>query len=332
MTKREYELQYKELRRQLSVLTLEQQKELRKVYLKAASGARNTVKEFLSRGYSKKGLTALQWRSLEAELRGYAKLIGDAVDKATKSAIHQGVQKIKVIERDYIREAAKDIGLKITPEIFDSIYISVDQRLMLSLVTTMYQDGKTYSERIWGETDMYGAAIGVSGDWIRNMKLLIGAGLAQGRDAVEIGQDLTRYTVDGVGTIGRWGKLEPGTKEFVQRMGAGVDYRALRLVRTEMYAAMQKAGELAAKNNPACDGYVDWVLQAVRENWKCLCPSIAAAGPYKIGNVPAMPHPNCGCITRPRLKDMKEFRAEIARYRDGDKDSDFGRWMTKFAA
>jgi hypothetical protein len=90
--------------------------------------------------------------------------------------------------------------------------------------------------------------------------------------------------------------LPDAVKQYARRIGkAGLDYRAIRVVRTE--TARMVADEEAdfAKNSYAATGQVDWILKSGREQWGCKCAEYAAGGPYMIDNLPAeIPvHPNC---------------------------------------
>jgi hypothetical protein len=106
--------------------------------------------------------------------------------------------------------------------------------------------------------------------------------------------------------------LPDAVKQYARRIGkAGLDYRAIRIVRTE--TARMVADEEAdfAKNSYAATGQVDWILKSGREQWGCSCEEYAKGGPYMIDNLPSeIPvHPNCDCELRPRLKSDAELKA-----------------------
>jgi hypothetical protein len=93
---------------------------------------------------------------------------------------------------------------------------------------------------------------------------------------------------------GRWGKLEPGTREYAKRLGSkGVDYRAMRLYRSEIHRNQQEAAVEGGEDNPACTGLYDWILMPGRGTFLCNCPELAAGGPYTKDTIPDYPHPNC---------------------------------------
>jgi hypothetical protein len=180
----------------------------------------------------------------------------------------------------------------------------VNRKLVESLVTRLWSDGYTFSERCWN----------LRADWLERIRMTVAAGIAQGRDPVKIAKDIQAYTADGkVALIQRWGKLERGAAEFAKRIPGRVDWRASRLVRSELHASLQDAGIAAGEINPGATGEYDWVLSPGRESWPCECENLAAGGPYKADQVPTYPHPHCGCSVRPRLRDRKEFVADLRR-------------------
>jgi hypothetical protein len=105
-------------------------------------------------------------------------------------------------------------------------------------------------------------------------------------------------------------------KEYHGRLGAaGIDYRTMRIMRTETAAALADRQEGIARNSDICTGKVDWVLQKGRDGWNCNCAEYAAEGPYDVDNLPGpIPnHPNCNCQLRPHLKSDAEIREEFRR-------------------
>lgn len=157
---------------------------------------------------------------------------------------------------------------------------------------------------------------------------LIEGGLNQGRDGKQIALDLQEYIKRGKeAVIGRWGKLVPGTAEYSRRLGSGIDYRALRLVRSEMYSSLQAGAVECAKRNPANTGRVKWMLQSGREDWPCECQSIATEGPYKLDEVPSYPHSNCACTLEPEIIEHDEFIKMLTDYVSGE-DTEGARKIT----
>jgi hypothetical protein len=178
------------------------------------------------------------------------------------------------------------------------------------------------SKSVWG-------AVGDTEDKI--MDVVFG-GLSQGRDVRGVSADLMAYLKGGPEIVkGRWGKLRPDSQRrvmgieaakaaglnprtkagqqfitefiktrppaeiaYVKRLGSkGVDYRAMRLYRSEIHRNQQEAAVEEGEDNPACTGEYDWILMPGRETFLCDCPEIAAEGPYTKDTIPPYPHPNC---------------------------------------
>jgi hypothetical protein len=117
------------------------------------------------------------------------------------------------------------------------------------------------------------------------------------------------------------------------RLGkAGVDYRAIRLYRSEVYRNQREAVLQADEMNPASTGEFDWVLQPGRESWHCHCPELAEAGPYTKDTIPES-HINCDCQVRPRLKDDDKFMQDLQDYVDGTDSAgarEVAEWSEKY--
>ena len=138
---------------------------------------------------------------------------------------------------------------------------------------------------------------------------------------------MQEYVRGGVGTIGRWGKLVPGASDYIRRMGsAGVDYRALRIVRSEMYRGIQSAQVEAGEMNPACTGLYDWVSH----NGCQICDALMQSGPYKKDDIPDYAHPNCSCSIVEHLYSREEFMSMLKDY-DSGADTDGARHISEWA-
>jgi hypothetical protein len=107
-------------------------------------------------------------------------------------------------------------------------------------------------------------------------------------------------------------------KEYHGRLGlAGIDYRTMRIMRTETAVALAERQEAIARNSDICTGMVDWVLQKGRDGWNCKCAEYAAGGPYDVDRlpVPVPLHPNCNCPLRTHFRPPAEIDGELARRR-----------------
>jgi hypothetical protein len=143
--------------------------------------------------------------------------------------------------------------------------------------------------------------------------------------------EYVRNGKDAVFKAGRYGTLVAGTAEYRARIPQAVDWRALRLVRSETSMSLQNSVVANAEFNLGCTGFVDWVLTegAVHE---CVCPKLAEGSPYKLDKVPKYPHPSCMCTIRQILRDHDSFIADLKKWSDGKSISYIDKWATKIAS
>lgn len=305
MSAAEYARLYAEARREAARLSIKARAEIARIYRKAAEEAATVARDALERGLSE--LTSERWASMAAQLKDAADDIASGVERIGRKLVTDAGSLFPEIDSKYVLAAVAEAGAaeSVTRAVMARMVAGVNRKLVESLVTRLYSDGYTFSERCWNLRD----------DWLERIKSTVAAGIAQGRDPVKIARDIQTFAAEGTAkTVARWGELEPGTSAFVKRMGKNPpDWRAVRLVRSELHASLQDAGIAAGDINPGCSGFYDWVLSPGREEWPCVCAELAAGGPYKADQVPTYPHPHCGCSVRPRLRDRKEFVADLRR-------------------
>lgn len=327
MTKAEYQKAYVDLRKQFAGITLSAQIELKKTLLSAAGDTGEIIKKNIPAGLTV--ISATKWHDIESQLKVVATAIANKTDELTKGAAVSAWALMSDIDKTYILSAAKDAGVMITG--LQSAYASYQTTLINSISHSVY-NGVSYSTRIWGYTNAVGKVEGVAGDYITRVKNIVYAGLEQGVDPVQIAKSLKNYINYGSSTYtqGVWQKLTPGAKDYIGRLGsAGADYRALRVVRTELYKGMQDAAVVSGEMNPACTGYYDWVLQSGRNDWPCECPSLAAGGPYPANAVPDYPHVLCSCVVRPVIRDRDSFVQSLKAYVNGE-GNEISEWAGKY--
>lgn len=302
MTAAEYVRLYATARRQSANLSIKARAEIARIYRKAADEAAAVARDVMERGLSE--LTSERWASMAVQLKDAADDIASGVERIGRKLVTDAGSLFPEIDSRYVLAAVAEAGAakSVTSVVMGRLTAAVNRKLVESLATRIWSDGYTFSERCWNLRE----------DWLERIKSTVAAGIAQGRDPVKIARDIQVYTADGkVALAQRWGKLERGTAEFAKRIPGRVDWRAARLVRSELYASLQDAGIAAGEINPGATGEFDWVLSPGREDWPCACAEFAVGGPYKADQVPTYPHPHCQCTVRPRLRDRKEFVADL---------------------
>jgi hypothetical protein len=207
---------------------------------------------------------------------------------------------------------------KVDQIVIGQIVSGVNDAVVQSVVNRVWQDGYTFSDRVWR----------IGRRYQEDIKKVLSAGLAQGRDVLDIARDIQVYTADGkLRLMQRYGELRRGTAEFTRRIPMKVDYRALRLVRTELYASLRDAGVQQGLANPACTKLWDWVRQSSRD-WGCECPDYARDGPYTLEALPSTPHSNCLCAVVPQLESLASFNGRLASWADGAPDVGLDEWYS----
>ena len=334
MTKAEYAKLYRQSRVKVGNLTAETMQAIRKLYIEAAELAAVEARGTVAAGLS--DLTSEGWRGIEESLRAGADLIANGTYDQIPRMIYRDNATQLGINADYMTDAIASAGLSdvlVTPKI-TKIMRRVNDRLVQATVTRQYQDGYTFSERIFSEkiklTSTMGANgklrtvksyVGMHGDYQYRVRSIIQLGHAQGRDSVAIARDIQNYAFKGKAYMfkaGKWGKLIPGTAQYKKRIPQEIDYRAARLARSEQHASLQQAALQQGDINPACQDLFDWLLNPTLVHDNCECPTIAAGSPYSRDRVPGYPHPNCGCTVQPHLVDHDVFVSDLRRWNAGE--------------
>lgn len=336
MTNAAYRAKYRRLRAHLGKVALSEQAVVRKQFKALGQPIADAVKRIpstpsLGDEDRKRILGALDrnalFDSVKASIVSGVKKGGKYIVDLETAYVWEAVQKAKAEKR--FREA----GIR---KVFDRQLDKIVKRkantgkmmpLRNAAGKMVYANraGFTLSSSIWKIVSRFETQI----------MAIVEGGLNQGRDGRDISGDLMAYIIGGPDAVlGRWGNLLPGTGEYIARLGtAGVDYRAMRLVRSEMYSSMQEDAVSSGRANPAGNGLFDWILQAGRIDWPCDCPSLADGGPYEAEDVPDYPHPSCGCTVAVQLIDHDDFVNSLADFvagRDTQGAQAIEDWAQKF--
>jgi hypothetical protein len=265
-------------------------------------------------------LTTGSWANIQRQLEVAAGRIRDDVEKITTSRILSSGKRVTAIDEKYFISAIDDSGALISKVGVRNLFVSIDERMLTSLITRIYQDGYNFSERIW--------RAGL--DYQVQMKRVIDLGLSQGRDIIDIARDLEVYVrTDKKTVLKRIGDLKRGTAEFAKRIRKNVDYNAVRILRSELYASMQDAAKFSGQFNPGASGWYDW-FKTIIEDFDCVCPENEAGSPYRLDDVPGYPHSNCACIIRPRLRDRRQFVDDLSRWSEGESVGYLDDWNQQY--
>jgi hypothetical protein len=306
MTKAKYEKLYSKARAKGGSLTRKYMKEIKKIYEQAAREVAAAIRAAELSAQS--SLTVQSLREINRQLELGANMIRNSVNNQLPNALGDISDQVSRIDQAYLGDIVPAGQTLITAGGLERVGVLVNERVVRSVVNRVFSDGYTLSERVWR----------VGSDYQEQVKRLISAGLAQGRDPVDIAADLNAYVKGGKTRLARrFGRLAAETREWMRRIRKDVDYRALRLVRSELYMALQEAGRESGRANPAATDYYEWIMEPARQQWNCACPDNSAGSPYRYESVPGFPHPNCQCRVEPILRSRKQFVGDLKRWIDG---------------
>lgn len=348
MTKAEYEAAYRSARKTYPNITRSTMIRLKRTYTSASKRVAEIIKDAERTG--KADLTIAAWEQVNRQLSAAATDISNQLYNVVPQSSRTAIDITAKIQEEYLFDAVTAAGATklITHVGIQNMFIGVNDRVIRSVVNRIYKRGYTFSESCWQAGQYYQAQI----------KDVISSGIAMGRSSIQIAKDVQVYTAGNKGTLAyrygpnlfrpkdldsfRKGKLSKidwkaveakyGAsktkifKNFMKRIGDKVDYRALRLVRSELYMSLQDAAKAQGQACPACKDLYDWVMEAGREHWDCDCPSIAKNGPYEHDKIPGYPHANCRCDIRPILRDSKEFHADLKKWVNGEPVDYMDKW------
>lgn len=270
----------------------------------------------------KSTLTINSLKQINNQLKIEATKIRQVVDTQIKLTVNNGVDITNKINVDYMTDIIDDLEItKITKIGVRNTFLSINTKVIESLVNRIFTDGYKFSDRVWK----------VGENYQNQIKEIISAGMAQGRSTLAIAKDIQVYTKDGkIALVNRFGKLERGTATFINRIGNRIDSRAIRLVSSELYMSLQDAAKEQGLLNPGALNLYDWVLELGRRSWNCECPNIANDSPYTYERVPAYPHPRCRCNVRPILRPLSELKIDLKSWINGNKIDYLDTWYDKY--
>lgn len=209
--------------------------------------------------------------------------LAKAIKFVVENGTENGMYFIKQVSIDVLKEAGVD-----TVPFIKSMEFSRKRAIQTSFARS-HEDGLKLSERIWN--------IGQHNKKIMSDIVRAGAG----EDVVTVARSLESYVKKGKTSIAA--NYPNMIKRMESRIPANLDYKALRLARTELTAAYGEGVIASAKATPVVK-YVKWVISSSHPR-KDICDTNANGGPngngiYEAMSCPIYPaHPNCICTLQP---------------------------------
>jgi hypothetical protein len=305
MTESDYLKLYRQARSQTALVSLRAQVAIRSIFLKASKQTTDKLRDALNPG--KRELSESEWLSLRSELAD--KTITDRITNTTIAAISAGTGLYIAINAKYLKDALPSNN-RVSVNGINKLASIQKQKAIDSLKQRTYGNGKTFSTRVWDAKAVYDDTI----------KKIVQEGIRIGRDPAKIAQDITVYTSDGREALAkRWASLERGTSEWTKRLPKNIDWRAIRVIRSELQATLQKEQLLAGESNPGSTQMYKWILGPGLDHCdECIDYSSQT---FTKENIPSYPHPHCGCIIQPVLRDRETFVRDLKEWVNGNTEN-----------
>jgi len=312
---------YAQERKQWPQLTNSTRKKIKAAYTLAAKNIADIIRE----GSLVDG--QLDWitqRRVDQAILEGSQAIGDAMREHIPALLTEAAAGYVAIETTFVSDAFRDLTSRVTKDGIEKMFAKVAREtVQKALNLPLAADGQIFWSRVPNIAKQFGP----------DMVNFVRAGINEGRDLGQIAKDVTEYTAKGkIKSAARWGEnLKPGSKRFLARCPESIDYRALRLARSELGRGLQETAKANGPNNPGGLGLYDWVrINAI--DWHCNCPNNAMGSPYTLEETaeyhayPPYDHPNDMCICRQRMKDGNDFRRELEAWTRGEPNADLDRW------
>lgn len=293
-------------------------KELRQIYIEASEQVTKSILDAELSGLS--DLTTGSWANIKLSLENAARSIRDKVEPYISNIMKNSTRTVSAIDEEYIISAIKDAGGDVSITSIRNLFVRVDEQVIASLFSRIYQDGYSFSERVW--------RVGIQ--YQEDVKRVIQLGLSQGRDMIDIARDLEVYVQKGKkGIVKRIGDLLEGTSEFRKRIRKDIDYNALRILRSELYASLQDSARYSGMINPGCTNFYRWI-RTYSEDFGCDCPDYEQNSPYSLNDLPSYPHPNCSCRIEPILMNRADFVNDLSAWANGESIQYLDDWEMQY--
>lgn len=231
-----YEKVTRDIRKQVSKLTLEQQKHLIELYDDAIKELAKTAKKSHAKSLSNR------WaKDYRKELMRVRRELREEIRKQVESSIIKsadlGSQGQQIIMKEMFNLA--DIELKGS---FTSMFSKVNDSVVKDIITgKLYKDNKTLSNRIWSH----------SKEFERDIQYVINQAMLQKKSAIDLAKDLEEFVKTPAKRSFELGKVYPGMKN------KKIEYNSFRLARTSINHSYQNSTIQSSMINPYVEG-IEW--------------------------------------------------------------------------
>jgi hypothetical protein len=232
----EYERITRETRRNISRLTLQQQRAVLKIYDDAIKSISEQVKKAGNRTLSKRWLTDYQ-KEIKRTRVALARQLNQSISVYTTRAAKEAATGQSKIMALMFEKAAIDVG-----DHFTTAFSNVQDNVIRDIISGgLYKDNKALSSRIWQTTGQNG----------KDIESIIAQGITEKKSATKLAEDLEQFVKPAAERPSNWGKAYP------MLAYKNIDYNAMRLARTSINHAYQTATIQSSQMNPFVEG-IEW--------------------------------------------------------------------------
>ena len=303
----EYEKIVKEIRKRVSRLTLQQQRELLQLY-------DDVIKELAEKASKSKSksLTERWVKDYLEELKKARKELAKELNKSIKGYTTKAAKIGTEVEQQILSKAFKLAGID-PGDHFKTMFSRVQDKVVKDIISgNLYKDKRTLSNRIWNCTNEFG----------QDIQYMINKGLLEKKSAIELAKGLEQFVKEPAKRETTWGKVYPNLKN------KRVDYNAMRLARTSINHAYQTASIQSSNMNPFVEG-IEW-RSAMQHGRTCEFCMERHGKIYPVDDVP-LDHPNGLCTMIPYIpKSLNEVAYELRRWIDGSTNQKLDIWYNKY--
>lgn len=303
----EYEKIAKEIRKRVSRLTLQQQRELLQLY-------DDVIKELAEKASKSKSknLTERWVKDYLKELEKVRKELTKELNKSIKGYTTKAAKIGTEVEQQILSEAFKLAGID-PGDHFTTMFSQVQDKVVKNIISgNLYKDKRTLSNRIWNYTNEFG----------QDVQYIINKAILEKKSAIELAKDLQQFVKDPAKRPTTWGKVYPNLKN------KRVDYNAQRLARTAINHSYQTASIKSSSMNPFVEG-IEWRSALIHGRTCQICRE-RHGRIFPKDDVP-LDHPNGLCTMVPVAnKSLDKVATELKGWLDGANNPMLDQWYKKY--
>jgi len=294
-------------RRNVSKLTLKQQKKVHSIYESAINNLINDIYK-----HDEKSLASRWKNDYVKQLDKVSRNLYREIRESTKDGIRKGAKFGADSNKDILKNIFDVAGID-PGDHFTTAFSQVQEGVIKDIIAgDIYSDGKTLSERIWN----------TKSEFEKDIQYVISQGIAEKKSTIELAEDLEQFVKDKAQRKSTWRKSYPHLKNKT------IDYNAQRLARTSINHAYQSASVKSSNMNPFIEG-IEWRSALIHGRTCELCRE-RHGQVFDKDSVP-LDHPNGLCTMLPSIsKSTDEVATELRDWVDGGENKVLDEWYEEY--